>query len=120
MASTSSHAYPVVSPRCDMAITKAFVVRALENICDQMDEVSAYHKRESTFERLKLDSNLDGLTNYLMVEINGAKYRNPNNDYWPISKHQLVGVLKSFIEPSGITRGAEATLLPLIEKIADF
>jgi len=32
----------------------------------------------------------------------------------------LVGVLKSFIEPSGIDRGDEATLLPLIERIADF
>lgn len=103
-----------------MTITKAIVVRALENICDGMDENSAYQRSESTFERLKLDCNLEGLTNYLMVEINGAKHRSPYNDYWPISKHQLVGVLKSFIEPSGINRGDEATLLPLIERIADF
>ncbi len=103
-----------------MTITKAIIVRALENICDGMDEVSDYPKNESTFDRLKLDCNLDGLTNYLMVEINGAKHRSPNNDYWPIAKHQLGGVLKSFIEPSGIDRGDEATLLPLIERIADF
>ncbi len=103
-----------------MTTTKALIIRALENICDGIDEISVYQTRESTFDRLKLDCNLDGLTNYLMLEINGAKHRSPYNDYWPISKHQLVGVLRSFIEPSGIHRGDEATLLPLIERIADF
>jgi hypothetical protein len=114
------YVYRVKPPRCLMTITKDIVLRALENICDRMDEVSAHHESKTTFERLRLDCNLDGLTNYLMVEINGAKYRNPNNDYWPIAKHQLVGVLKSFIEPGGIAQGDETALLPVIEAIADF
>jgi len=108
-----------------MTITKEIVLQTFEDICrkrDQPDPVSHPESaaQESTFERLRLDGNLDGLAHYVMVEINNAKSRGENNHYGTISKHQYVGILKTFVGPSAKAPDGEASLLPVIEAITDF
>jgi hypothetical protein len=72
------------------------------------------------YDLLKLDANMAGLTKYLAAEINDYKWRNRSNMLDHVPKHQLVHILKSFIEPVGSSPEQEAYIKPVIEGIADF
>ena len=112
-----------------MALTQSSVLKALKNICRQIDKkhpkIKFVHKGKTRkmrgyYDLLKMDANMAGLTNYILVEINGYKLRNKTNIYDHVPKHQLVPILKSFVEPVGSSPEKEAYIKPVLEGIADF
>lgn len=77
-------------------------------------------KMRCYYDLLRMDANMPGLTKFLLAEITESKFRDRRNAYIEVAKHQWVGILKSFIEPSGKNKESEAYVLPVIEAIADF
>ncbi len=112
-----------------MPITQASVLKALKNICHQIDKkqpkIKFVHKGKtrkmrSYYDLLRMDANMPGLTKFLLAEINDYKLRDRSNASNYVPKHQLVHILKSFMEPVGSSPEKEAYLKPVIEGMADF
>jgi hypothetical protein len=68
----------------------------------------------SSMDRLKQDCRLEDLVRYVTAEIQGAKLRDHGSHYAMVSKHQYVGILKSFFKPEGSDEW-----LPLAESLTD-
>jgi hypothetical protein len=112
-----------------MQVTKDFVMKSIEAVCHEADrrypklkfvEAGKIQELKSFLDLLKQDYNLDGIADYLTIEINGARLRDPNNTYIEVPKHQRIATLKSFTEPSGMTEDRVMAMTPVIEGIVDF
>ena len=70
----------------------------------------------SSMDRLKQNCRLEDLVRFVTAEIRDAKLRDRGSFYATVSKHQYVGILRSFFKPERNTD----EWLPLAELLTDY